>query len=74
MTTTEQPDVIARYLTTGGATVDINQRGLSRCAGCGSDNRARWFGGNGTTEALARDWAQAHAEDCRAMPKPENDR
>ena len=62
--------VIARFLTVGGATVDVSENGLSCCTGCGHNNRARWFGAQGTTETLAREWAQAHAETCRAMPRP----
>ncbi|MEW1551322.1 hypothetical protein [Streptomyces tsukubensis] len=52
---------IARYLTTGGAVVTVTNRHESRCAGCGQ-------GDDGGSEPSAREWAQGHAELCRAMP------
>lgn len=60
--------VIARYLTVGGATVDL--RAVDDfydhrydCLGCGD----MWaFRG----ESRVRSNAQAHAETCRAMPRP----
>ena len=63
--------VIARYLTVGGATVDVTDRRTedylryaADCTGCGN----RWTHGD---ERYAREWAQAHAERCRALPQPE---
>jgi TPP-dependent indolepyruvate ferredoxin oxidoreductase alpha subunit len=68
--------VIARYLTVGGvadpnATVDITDKGEdtywrydTACAGC---PHADMF----TDLDDARDDAQAHAERCRALPRPE---
>lgn len=62
--------VIARYATVGGATVDLFQDGTSRgyidsttCLGC--DWREGW-----TKLEFARQEAQAHAEKCRALPRP----
>jgi hypothetical protein len=60
--------VIARYLTVAGATVDRTGGGDFtgyRCKGCGDD------GGTGWAESTVREWAQSHAETCRALPKPE---
>lgn len=87
--------VIARYLTVGGATVDITPI-LSRrlgdppyelkvaCTGCpGSKtigtyrteyDRARYGREVHDPEGAERDarqWAQSHADICRAMPKPD---
>jgi hypothetical protein len=71
--TTWPEGVIARYVTVGGATVDIeiedadpNRRMyVARCQGC---NGHQW--NDVDYEGEARDWAQSHAEACRAMPKP----
>ncbi|WP_328903264.1 hypothetical protein OHR86_28085 [Streptomyces sp. NBC_00441] len=67
-TTTAWPEgVTARYLTVGGATVDITGGGDStgyRCTGCPYRSGPYW------TEQLAHEQAQSHAEKCRAMPKP----
>lgn len=102
MTETIQTDwpegVSARYLTVGGATVDVRQGsnyfGVSdltetraTCAGCEASHAEEWgwdfwahergeeqpdsydkTGRHATAQAL--EWAQAHAETCRAMPKP----
>lgn len=87
--------VIARYLTVGGATVDLTLRHtlhatpepfetLATCTGCPASKQVShyralvpMFGGHPVEEhereiadAQARDWAQAHAETCRALPKP----
>lgn len=59
--------VIARYLTVGGATVDLTGGGHAtryRCTGCGDGTD---IGGN---EGRAREIAQGHAEKCRALPRP----
>jgi hypothetical protein len=95
--------VIARYLTVGGANVDItvqinhdniaDEDGLSlvdishlaTCTGCGSMAKAYSDRGIDDTEQARRtaidltspkgleikEWAQSHAEECRAMPRPE---
>ncbi|NUV65682.1 hypothetical protein G6W57_00945 [Streptomyces sp. CAI-121] len=86
-------NVIARYLTVGGATVNLTDQlnvltppqpyaTLATCTGCPafsehSHHRLVW----GMTVQReehqpevavqdAREWAQSHAETCRAMPKP----
>lgn len=62
------PGVIARYLTVGGATVDLTSAGEDRayriCNGCG-DGKGIWW-----HEKTTREYAQKHAEKCRALPKP----
>ncbi|MFI8279771.1 hypothetical protein ACIGBH_33705 [Streptomyces sp. NPDC085929] len=86
--------VFARYLTVGGATVDLTSRlnvmtppepfaTLAACSGCPAAQefshwRLMWQLEGGQDEEHhpaaadkdARAWAQAHAETCRAMPKP----
>lgn len=65
-------DVDARYLTVGGATVDLtfcNVTSYTRdadavCRGCGAVYAI-------DSEHVTRLWAQHHAEHCRAMPHPE---
>jgi hypothetical protein len=61
------PDgVIARYLTVAGATVDVRGGGdhaSMTCLGC--DEGYASFG-----ERRTRELAQAHAEKCRALPRP----
>ncbi|MFF8829139.1 hypothetical protein [Streptomyces sp. NPDC015131] len=94
--TTWPEGVLARYLTVGGATVDVTTRynaftppkpiaTLASCTGCpASEEVGHWFGSgahfNGTfreehdrerADSQAREWAQSHAETCRAMPRPE---
>ncbi|MCX5145119.1 hypothetical protein [Streptomyces sp. NBC_00338] len=96
--TTAWPEgVIARYLTVGGATVDITHGEIvrekgdeysspvgdlmlaARCSGCG-DGDEKTFEGlyllrlgavlkTGYGEDV-REWAQDHAETCRALPNP----
>jgi hypothetical protein len=78
--------VIARYLTVAGATVDItyaSHSGLivATCTGCGNVERTN-TGGLLTDppekedarieKALpeSRELAQAHASECRALPRP----
>jgi hypothetical protein len=61
-------DVIARYLTIGGATVDVTGGGLHtgyQCTACP-------YGSSGPTrhENYAHKAAQAHAETCRGLPRP----
>ncbi|MFF9271123.1 hypothetical protein EF919_18240 [Streptomyces sp. WAC02707] len=62
------PDgVTARYLTVGGATVDLtDDDGTTRllCAGCGHGKNAAYY------PPAAHRKAQAHAERCRALPRP----
>lgn len=61
--------VIARYLTVAGAHVELtggNRSTGRRCTGCGDGE-----GRGGWSEDRARELAQAHAETCRALPKPE---
>jgi hypothetical protein len=99
--TTAWPEgVIARYLTVGGATVDITERAgyttstdptetVATCTGCGTAEKIEWTqqvwnhttdrmvdehdeGGRRSTQKM-RGWAQCHAEDCRAMPRPGGD-
>ncbi|MGW3272554.1 hypothetical protein ACWDFH_13920 [Streptomyces kronopolitis] len=62
--------VIARYLALGGATVDITDTGEesywryeAACTGCPATEVANF-------EGFVRTWVQAHAEKCRAMPRP----
>lgn len=98
-TNAEWPEgVIARYLTVGGATVDVAERSgyynrsdptetVATCMGCGGKQLFDWNrwlysysenrevqefdeGGEFSTPK-AREWAQSHAEKCRAMPRPE---
>jgi hypothetical protein len=61
---------IARYWTTAGATVDITEIGANAqhgyslaCTGC-----PHWE--TPGTEDEAHSHAQAHAETCRALPRP----
>ncbi|MFI1562173.1 hypothetical protein ACH4ZX_03765 [Streptomyces sp. NPDC020490] len=89
--------VIARYLTVGGATVDLTERSgyynrteptetYVACGGCLATHTVEWGwsgyadeydlpqdnfdeGGKRSTPK-AREWAQSHAERCRAMPRP----
>ncbi|HEY9410773.1 MAG TPA: hypothetical protein VIP77_14430 [Jiangellaceae bacterium] len=97
--TTDWPNgVIARYLTTTGATVDLTHDNrtyptpdgigenrnhtTAACSGCPAvEEFSHWRIVKRMTfddkvfdpEAAdrdARDWAQAHAEKCRAMPRP----
>ncbi|MFD5814388.1 hypothetical protein [Streptomyces sp. NPDC127038] len=62
------PDgVIGRYLTVGGATVDVqggSDHGVMTCLGCGE-------GYASFNERRTRELAQGHAERCRALPRPE---
>lgn len=88
--------VIARYLTVGGATVDLTETGprdgdllevtIASCGGCPATRREQWPDGTydyasqfhpikradaiAIAEEAARAWAQAHAETCRALPRP----
>ncbi|WP_141704160.1 hypothetical protein [Planobispora rosea] len=99
MTATAWPEgVIARYLTVGGATVDVSEMSsyydrtdptssVAICLGCDKREVIEWTqslwsysendyvevtdeGGEYSTPKV-REWAQAHAEKCRSMPKPE---
>lgn len=67
---TDWPEgVVARYLTVAGATIDLSRPSddggalHGTCNGCGE-----YTGAN--ADAIVRPRAQAHAEKCRAMPKP----
>lgn len=72
-TTTAWPEgVIARYLTVGGATIDVIDKGDGHypawryemaCRGCPDEL-------SDSHESLIRRRAQEHAETCRAMPCP----
>lgn len=85
--------VIARYLTVGGATVDLTYQlnvltppepfaTLATCNACtaaSEHNHHRMVWGLASqyeehhpeaADRDAREWAQAHAEKCRAMPMP----
>ncbi|MFI1728204.1 hypothetical protein ACH40E_02975 [Streptomyces acidicola] len=61
--------VIARYLTIAGATIDLrrpsNDSGAlhGECGGCDD-----YFGAN--ADSIVKPRAQAHAERCRALPRP----
>ncbi|GAA2218006.1 hypothetical protein ACFP3U_37070 [Kitasatospora misakiensis] len=93
-TTTAWPEgVIARYLTVGGATVDLTHRltvhkhpepfaTRASCSACPASNEfSHWFRSGWSSDKEerdeekanehAREWAQSHAEVCRALPKPE---
>ncbi len=64
----------ARYLTVAGATIDLHlydvtpERGTSvasaTCLGCTEHYDI-------DRTSTTRTWAQAHAEKCRALPRPE---
>lgn len=58
--------VIARYLTVSGAHIDITKPWNDYRAVC--DGCAKGY--SCSFENPARDWAQAHAETCRALPRP----
>ena len=70
--TAEKPNVLIRFLTQGGATVELTEairagRGTTypfECLGCGYDfdNYSSFYD--------AREFANEHAEKCRAMPRP----
>jgi|1185.fasta_scaffold01178_4 hypothetical protein len=70
-TATAWPEgVTARYLTVGGATVDLRPQPKNEaahtygdCTGC--EHHIDW-----TLTEYARERAQSHAEKCRAMPRP----
>ncbi|MTE20307.1 hypothetical protein F0L17_14560 [Streptomyces sp. TRM43335] len=78
--TTWPEGVIARYLTVGGATVDISQKpnstaATATCRGCTRDHYDT-FTCKVTPETqramalIVGKWAQSHAETCRALPRP----
>jgi hypothetical protein len=94
--TAKSERIIARYLTVGGATVDITETGprdsvvlqvtVAACGGCPAEQREQWRDGFydysyafhpvtredavARAEKEAREWAQSHAEKCRALPRP----
>lgn len=80
--------LIARYLTVGGATINISHDTLylsdtepsvtiAQCGGCDARHNEEWgqyayrynSGSRAADEEVGK-WAQAHAEKCRAMPRP----
>ncbi|MFE9382352.1 hypothetical protein ACFYMO_03810 [Streptomyces sp. NPDC007025] len=70
--------LVARYLTVGGAAVDlfgpdpVNNFG-GPCGGCGQQVSNRRSDPDSPQAGLAdaRGEAQAHAKQCRAVPQPE---
>ncbi|WP_318201068.1 hypothetical protein [Streptomyces sp. SCL15-4] len=63
--------VIARYLTVVGATVDLTGEGYDTKGVCGGCAGTPYTDGYGSSHIdVARRWAQAHAEKCRALPRP----
>ena len=88
---TEWPEgVIARYLTVGGATVDLRHDmaligdtqpnlTIAHCGGenCAASHHEQWStyayrtdnGSRGADQEVGK-WAQAHAAECRALPRP----
>lgn len=72
--------IVARYLSVGGATVDISFAESSTlkgaceadCLGCGASDWIGIWNQPSNNEDECRTWAQQHAEKCRAMPKPAN--
>ena len=73
MNTTTQTGIVGSYLTAAGIaladrsiTVDLTDNGCKAiCRGCGDD----W--GNSYAFTV-RQWAESHAENCRAIPQPAN--
>lgn len=73
--------VIGRYLTVGGATVDLIEGDIHVTVTCQACPDASWIAYDSPSgsdnpdrkKAVERagDWAQGHAETCRAMPKPD---
>ncbi|RDV48189.1 MULTISPECIES: hypothetical protein [unclassified Streptomyces] len=73
MTTPAWPEnVIARYLTVGGATVDLTNDPHWHCLACPGTSRGQYTGpfGDPFTLTEIHKQAQSHAETCRALPKP----
>ncbi|BBC35260.1 hypothetical protein SGFS_065540 [Streptomyces graminofaciens] len=66
--------VEARYLTVGGATVDITDDRAPhwRCTACTGTSVGEYTGPFGTPFTLdaIHEQAQGHAEKCRALPRP----
>ncbi|MEU3282903.1 hypothetical protein, partial [Streptomyces antibioticus] len=64
-------DVIAKYRTVGGATVDLyhldTDKAHATCLGCGEG----WFP---DTPQYLRRQLQEHSAQCRAIPRPETPR
>lgn len=62
---------VARYWTVAGATVDITVDSSNkdhhyyRCTGCTYGRDGGWW-----SEDIAHERAQAHADKCRALPRP----
>jgi len=83
MSSTAWPEgVVARYLTVGGAHVVITTDTAPRTATCNGCDHSQSFTDSYLREFYideyvtarilqdAREWAQRHAETCRAVPKP----
>lgn len=82
--TTWPEGAAVRYLTVGGATVQVgaNDHSTSHTASCTGCRHTETLTGlhldrdctdeyvTGQTRLAATRWAQSHAETCRAMPKP----
>ncbi|MER7517808.1 hypothetical protein [Streptomyces sp. NPDC126499] len=66
--------VIGRYVTVGGATVDITSGATPHwhCTACPGTSRGAYTGpfGNPFTLAEIHEQAQAHAEKCRSLARP----
>lgn len=78
-------ETLARFLTAGFGTVDVSRiegtvYSAAVCCGCLEGHQANKFGEGclggrewavERNESVAKTWAQDHAAQCRAMPKPE---
>ncbi|WP_030764807.1 hypothetical protein [Streptomyces sp. NRRL F-2664] len=66
--------VTHRYLTVGGSTVDVLGGHPSHwaCRACPGTSKGKYTGpfGDPFSAATIHEQAQAHAETCRAMPRP----
>ncbi|WP_098007871.1 hypothetical protein [Streptomyces sp. sk226] len=76
-------NTVARFLTVGGAIVEVTHEPryssdtaptvtVARCGGCPADTISGWaaYAGSAGADSTACTWAQTHAETCRALPKP----
>ncbi|MFI1161387.1 hypothetical protein [Streptomyces sioyaensis] len=73
--------VIARYITVAGVAladpelaVEVTSFPAACCKGCGEDDAYDRSAAPYNSPRRARQWAQAHAEKCRAMPRPDGAR
>lgn len=72
--------VVGRYVTVGGGFVDLIEQDSSVLAKCAACPSTEWTSHDDPTCAdrpdreratmRAGDWAQSHAESCRAVPRP----